>query len=165
MAAKALNITLTSQWPWWRLKSPAPRLFTQPFIQTQIKENIKAPPHWPLCGEFTGTGEFPAQRVSYAENVPIWWRHHDLYICRSCGKTTILNQVRDPWEKSKFSFAKYNANLSCWSPTIPSQFNVCPVIPWFPARQRQHIWYRVRDFQGELGQYLRRQAISDRYVK
>ena len=28
------------------------------------------------CGEFTGTGEFPAQRASYAENVSIWWRHH-----------------------------------------------------------------------------------------
>ena len=58
------------------LNSPASRLFTQPFIQTQIKENIKAPRHWPLCGEFTGTGEFPAQGVSYAENVSIWWRHH-----------------------------------------------------------------------------------------
>ena len=51
-------------------------LFTQPFIQTQIKENIKAPRHWPLCAEFTGTGEFTAQRASYAENVPVWWRHH-----------------------------------------------------------------------------------------
>ena len=29
-----------------------------------------------LCGEFTGTGEFPAQRASYAEYVSIWWRHH-----------------------------------------------------------------------------------------
>ena len=47
------------------------------FIQTQIKGNIKAPRHWPLCGEFTGTGEFPAQMASYAENVSIWWRHHD----------------------------------------------------------------------------------------
>ena len=61
----------------WRLKSPASQLFTQSFIQTQIKENIKVPRHWPLCGEFTGTGEFPAQRASYAENVSIWWRHHD----------------------------------------------------------------------------------------
>ena len=26
----------------------------QPFIQAQVKENIKAPRHWPLCGEFTG---------------------------------------------------------------------------------------------------------------
>ena len=24
----------------------------------------------------SGTGEFPAQRASYAENVSIWWRHH-----------------------------------------------------------------------------------------
>ena len=38
--------------------------------------NIKAPRHWPLWGEFTGTGEFPAQMASNAENVSIWWRHH-----------------------------------------------------------------------------------------
>ena len=30
------------------------KLFTQPFIWAQIKENIKALRHWPLCGEFTG---------------------------------------------------------------------------------------------------------------
>ena len=40
------------------------------------KENIKAPRHWPLCGEVTGSGEFPAQRASNAENASIWWRHH-----------------------------------------------------------------------------------------
>ena len=49
----------------------------QPFIQTQIKENIKAPRHWPLWGKSPGTGEFPAQMASNAENVPIWWRHHE----------------------------------------------------------------------------------------
>ena len=37
----------------------ASRLFTQSFIQTQIKENIKAPRHWPLCGEFTGDRWIP----------------------------------------------------------------------------------------------------------
>ena len=41
-----------------RITSP-PRLFTQPFIQTQIKENIKAPRHWPLFGEFTGDRWIP----------------------------------------------------------------------------------------------------------
>ena len=46
----------------------------------KIKENIRAPRHWPLCREFTGTGEFPAQTASNAENVSIWWRHHG---CRS----------------------------------------------------------------------------------
>ena len=51
---------------------------TQLLIQAQIKENIKAPHHWPLFGEVTGTGEFPAQRDSNAEYVSIWWRHHVL---------------------------------------------------------------------------------------
>ena len=34
-------------------------MFTQPFIQTQIKENIKAQRHWPLCGEFNGDQLIP----------------------------------------------------------------------------------------------------------
>ena len=34
-------------------------IFTQPFIQAQIKENIKAPRHWPLCGQFTGDQWIP----------------------------------------------------------------------------------------------------------
>ena len=33
-----------------------------------------------LCaGNSPGTGEFPAQMASYAENVSIWWRHHVLW--------------------------------------------------------------------------------------
>ena len=53
---------MTSQWARWRLKSPALRLFSQPYIQAQIKGNIKALRHWPLYGEFNG--EFPIQRAS-----------------------------------------------------------------------------------------------------
>ena len=31
-----------------------------------------------LCaGNSPGTGQFPTQMASYAENVSIWWRHHD----------------------------------------------------------------------------------------
>ena len=48
-------------------------LFAQPFFLAQIKENTKAPRHWPLWGV---TGEFPAQRASNAEIVSIWLRHH-----------------------------------------------------------------------------------------
>ena len=51
--------TMTSWWARWRLKSPASRVFTQAFIRAQIKENIKAPRHWPLCGEFTGDRRIP----------------------------------------------------------------------------------------------------------
>ena len=38
-----------------------------------------------LCpGNSPGTGEFPAQMASNAENVSIWWRHHVrwLFICK-----------------------------------------------------------------------------------
>ena len=48
-------------------------------FKARIKENIKAPRHWPLWGEFTGD-EFPAQGASNAENDSIWWRHHVVYI-------------------------------------------------------------------------------------
>ena len=35
-----------------------------------------------LCaGNSPGTGEFPAQMASYAENVSIWWRHHVTWCC------------------------------------------------------------------------------------
>ena len=50
---------MMSQWARWRHKSPASRLFTQPFIRAQIKVNIRAPRHWPLCGEFTGDRWIP----------------------------------------------------------------------------------------------------------
>ena len=74
------SITVTSWWARRRLKSPASRLFTQSFIQVQTKENIKAPRHWPLWGEFTGDPPphppTHTQRASSAENVSIWWRHH-----------------------------------------------------------------------------------------
>ena len=35
-----------------------------------MKENTKAPCHWPLWGDSPVPGEFPAQRASYRENVP-----------------------------------------------------------------------------------------------
>ena len=41
------------------LKSPASRLVIQPFVQAQIKENTKAPRHWPLWGESTGDRWIP----------------------------------------------------------------------------------------------------------
>ena len=44
-----------------------------------------------LCeGNSPGTGEFPAQMASYAENVSIWWRHH-VPIWQVCG----IHSVRE----------------------------------------------------------------------
>ena len=41
-------------------------------FQAQIKENIKAPRHWPLLGDSTGDRWISSQRASNAENVCIW---------------------------------------------------------------------------------------------
>ena len=89
------------------------------------KENIKAPGHWPLCGEFTGTGEFPAQRASYTENVSIWWRHHlaigiilfvnNDFFGRHCGRnsaqnTTVTSPV-DPWRNNNVIITSKRRNV------------------------------------------------------
>ena len=64
---------------------------TQPFIQAQMKENIKAPRHWPLWGESPVAGEFSAQRASNAENVSIWWRHHTFGRYRGISRTWVIS--------------------------------------------------------------------------
>ena len=96
-----VSITMTSQWARWRLKSPASGLFTQPFIQTQIKENIKALRHWPLWNSPV-TGEFPAQMASNAENVPIWWLHHSKMASRSWKRYDELAVLLTFWTELKF---------------------------------------------------------------
>ena len=53
-----------------RLRSPASRLFTQPFIQVQVKENRKAPRDWPLCGEFTSNITILTQNK---DSLTIWY--------------------------------------------------------------------------------------------
>ena len=54
------------------LKSPASRLFTEPFIQAQIKENIKLSVTGICAGNSPVNWELPAQTASNAEKVSIW---------------------------------------------------------------------------------------------
>ena len=78
------DIAMTSWWVRWRLKSPASRLFPNPFVQAQIKVLC----HWPV------TSEFPAQRASNAENVSIWWRHHaKLFLANDITRQILRNLV------------------------------------------------------------------------
>ena len=53
-------------------------------------KNIKAPRHWPLWEEFTGHRWILRTKACDAENVSIWWRHHEQCHCpsspcRYCG--------------------------------------------------------------------------------
>ena len=48
-----------------------------------------------LCvGNSPGTGEFPAQRASYVENVSIWWRHHVYFVCHRYSAETRYSDVK-----------------------------------------------------------------------
>ena len=91
-------ITVTSLLARWCLKSPASRLFTEPLIQVQIKENFKALRHWPLCGEFTCNRWIPCTNgqergkcfhlmmSSSVFTLPIWVdRHNYPWICCGCS--------------------------------------------------------------------------------
>ena len=102
-------------------------------IQAQIKENIKAPRHWPLCGEFTGTGEFPAQRSSNAENVSIWWRHHEsgtVLMLRNCYLLDILaaishNRIRmmvDTWWRHQMETFSALLDLCAGNSPVTGEF-------------------------------------------
>ena len=54
-------------------------LFAQPFVQAQLKENIKVLHHWLHEGNPLVTGGFPSQRASNPENISISWRHHEIF--------------------------------------------------------------------------------------
>ena len=58
------------------------------------------------------TGEFPAQMASYAENVSIWWRHHE--ILHSCMKPSIC-KIAIQRNTRKYSMNR-NACLSLYIP-------------------------------------------------
>ena len=73
-----------------------------------------------LCaGNSPETGEFPAQRASYAENVSIWWRHHSPCVTKISTAMALLMEdkqilvgqmevywflIREIWWKMEHSF-------------------------------------------------------------
>ena len=75
-----LNITMTSQWARLLLKSPAWRLFAQPFIQGADQGNqscaslafVRGIHRWPVNSPHKGTVN--------SENVSIWWRNHEMSV-------------------------------------------------------------------------------------
>ena len=63
-----------------------------------------------LCaGNSPGTGEFPAQMASYAENVSIWWRHH------GCDhKWNTVNFINMNVHRVCFGFVWFAPDLNNW---------------------------------------------------
>ena len=63
------------------------------------------------CGQNSPvTGEFPTQSTSNAENVSIWWRHHDFewrHLVITCDLIPLI--TRETWKKHIFLIGQYCA--------------------------------------------------------
>ena len=91
-----------------------------------------------LCvGTSPGTGEFPAQKASNAENVSIWWHHHgiyiyickcmmDMWVVKTCHSITVL-MTQDICKTS--SITKFT--------TSPSHLNI---------QKRYSLWFQIEIF-------------------
>ena len=80
----------------------------------QRKHQISASLAFVRAGNSPGTGEFPAQIASIAENVSIWWRHHAEFCMRSHekGRNQLKNVIyicNFPWKK------KMRKQFESWS--------------------------------------------------
>ena len=85
-------ITMTSKWARWRLKSPALRLCTQPFIQAQIKTS-KLRLTGLCAGNSPVTGEFPVQMAGDAEIFPF----DDVIMDAQCTKDVKYRLSTTSW--------------------------------------------------------------------
>ena len=100
---KTMDITVTWLLAQWRLKPPASRLFTQAFVQANIKENTKAPHHWPLWGESTGyrwiprtKGQLPGKMFPF-DDVIMTSTWNQRYICNLIYHMLTHKQLGD-WD-------------------------------------------------------------------
>ena len=140
-----LVITVTSYWVQWRLKSSASLLFTQPFIQAQIKENIRAPHRWPLCRELTNDRWIPRTNgtitrkmfpfddvimVCYKSKPQLWlrhWRQLNYVFKRRTNNATEHNT----WRTN--TFTEKSAWAAAWN---------CLIVNWYENVSHPFlIWY------------------------
>ena len=140
------NITLTSWWAWWHLKTPASPLFTQPFIQSQIKENIKSTRHWAFV---RGIHRWPGNSP---HKWPVMWKmfpFDDVIMNQSVMLSFLFSS--HTWNLNPFHEGLYTCNwyvtesiyfkLVLWLPQISHVQNF---VAKFSSRWK---WEKNKDFQ------------------
>ena len=85
------------------------------YSRHRSKKTSKPRVTWPLCREFTGTGEFPEQKASNAENVSIWWRHY-AYDDDTAGNVTRCYYYgpHRAWPSISLQFTRINNKWAHW---------------------------------------------------
>ena len=97
-----------------------------------------------LCeGNLLVTREFPAQRASVAENVSVWWRHHDWSVC----STICVGLHKKNSETTSQALCERNPPVSGEFPSqgsIMQTTSTCPHVA--PRTQTLHILIYVYDY-------------------
>ena len=107
-------------------------LFTYWFIQAQIRENIKAPPHWSLCGEFTSDRwMFPFDDVTMNSGLYTAWSH---FLEAPGFRLQPFLEISHGWSwRQKLSYASVTSNYRLC--TIPHHclcfWSVSAAGPWW----------------------------------
>ena len=150
-AASVKSTTMASWWARWRLKSLASRLFTQTFFQAQIKQNIKAPLHWPLCGNSPHKGSVTRKMFSFYDvimhfdqtNILSAERFHEI-------STVILDDVI--WSLKNLTRSLWKVETT-WKKDIQDCGQHCPcwrsnAIGWSAICSCNAVQFRVLDRHG-----------------
>ena len=130
---------MTSSWVRLHLKSPASRVFAQPFVQGWIKT-----PKLHVTGICEGnppvTGDFPPQRVTNVENVLISWRHHGWFnLAALTDIRWIILIVFTSVEILSISFCTVSKLIRCLSYTWFPIVSVCGI---YVFRRESYTWAR-----------------------
>ena len=81
-----------------------------------------------LCeGNAPVTGEFPAQRASDAENVSIWWRHHNEYTHR---RRSIASH---PWANMEKKWRRYKEFCLYYVQYVSALCRIASYLWWIGA--------------------------------
>ena len=97
------------------------------FVQAQMKKTSKLRVTGLCEGDSPGTGEFPAQRASNAENVSIWWRHHG-FVCQIISSSDHWVQQSETMTKwPTFCTRNFQMHSLGWKPLYldPHCTDVC----------------------------------------
>ena len=91
-----------------------------------------------------GTGEFPAQRTSNAENVSIWWRHHEKEFSQNFNHELKKFCVMGAWTHLWSSFQYQGSHLpwQAWSKVNQSWW--LRIKTHLTQRFLFQMWWRIR---------------------
>ena len=111
-----------------------------------------------LCeGNSPVIGEFPAQRASNAQNVSIWWRHHDItrtncdqelwpHSVRDDYQTVVAGEIISSWDLKKHTWKLVVSNSGEFV-IFQNKLSICIYLmiylPWLWAPVLDMSWWRL----------------------